>query len=236
MWRTAPSTDGERQVPPHIWELRHFQSWLQAQKSAGNRLDGFEPIFEFRVGPGGQFVFFWGAKVNVYVRDESRNKDNEIVISRPDIMHTVLLHQSYDRIKAVMVREFRSPAATPSGFIVETPGGSSFKPGADPLEAATTELFEETGLRISPERFVSLGARQLMGTMSAHKAHIYAAKLSDDDMTAVEAGLGKVHGNASETERTYIEVFGLEDLLANPITDWSTLGMVFAAANALGLI
>lgn len=236
MERTAvvlsPETDGERQVPQSIWDLPHFQSWLQAQKSAGNRLDGFKPVFLF---PTEGRPFFWAGQVDVYVAAEGRNKANEIVIARPDIMHVVLLHKPLrlsDKINAVMVREFRSPAATPDGFILETPGGSSMK-GDNPLVTAVDELFEETGLRISPERLVTLGSRQLMGTMSAHKAHAYAALLTDSDMESVMSQIGKHHGNEADTERTYVEVHSVSDLLQQPLTDWSTLGMIYAAIDAL---
>jgi 8-oxo-dGTP pyrophosphatase MutT (NUDIX family) len=229
-------SEGELQVPDHIWHLPHFQNWLQAQKNAGNRLDGFKPVFEFYVA-GGKFLFFWAAHVNVYIAAEDRNKTNEIVISRPDIKHIVLLHKPLrlaKRIKAVMVREFRSPAATPDGFILETPGGSTLKEEA-PLDTACEELFEETGVRISPERLVELGARQLMGTMSAHKAHVYAVNLTDEDMDSVLQQVGKVHGKAEDSERTWVEVHDVEALLTERTTDWSTLGMIYAAIEALGL-
>ncbi|MGE3483626.1 MAG: NUDIX domain-containing protein [Nitrospira sp.] len=229
----ARETEGERQVPDVIWNLPHFQSWLQAQKNAGNRLDGFKPVFAF---PDAR-PFFWGGHVNVFIGDEGRNKINEVVLSRPDIMHIVLIHKPLrlsDKLQAVMVREFRSPASTPSGFILETPGGSSVK-GDDPLGVAVDELYEETGVRISPERLVSLGSRQLMGTMSAHKAHVYGALIGPDDMDVVRAQIGRVHGNAEDSERTYVEVHDLDELLNEESTDWSTLGMLFAAVSALGV-
>lgn len=227
-----PETDGERQVPGRVWTLPHFQSWLQAQKGAGNRLDGFEPVLLF---PNNDRPFFWAAHVNVYVASEDRNKVNEVVISRPDIMHIVLLHRPSSpggKVSAVMVREFRSPASTPSGFILETPGGSSAK-GNDPLVAAVEELEEETGLRIRSTRLIPLGSRQLMGTMSAHKAHVYAAQIDEHELAAAKAQLGQVHGNEEDSERTFVEVHDVMSLLSEPSTDWSTLGMIFAAANAL---
>lgn len=36
----AERINGETEVPLHIWRLRAFQNWYQAQKNAGNRLDG----------------------------------------------------------------------------------------------------------------------------------------------------------------------------------------------------
>jgi len=226
-------TDGEMQVPDIVWNLPHFQSWLNAQKAAGNRLDGFKTVFLFPEHK----PFFWSGHVNVHVGAEGRNKVNEIVISRPDIMHIVLLHRSLrltDKIRAVLVREFRSPATTDNGFILETPGGSSPK-GDHPLHVAVEELAEETGLLISPNRLVPLGTRQLMGTMSTHRAHVYAALLDEQDMDRALAEVGKPHGNEGDSERTYVEVHDVSDLLREPTTDWSTLGMIYAAIDALGL-
>jgi len=229
----VPETEGEQQVPPHVWDLPHFQSWLQAQKNAGNRLDGFRPVLMFPEGK----PFFWAAHVNVYIASEDRNKINEVVFSRPDIMHIVLLYQPLrlsNSIRAIMVREFRSPATTSNGFILETPGGSSLK-GEDPLAIAVQELEEETGLRISPSRLVQIGSRQLMGTMSAHKAHVYAARIDASDMDKISKELGKPHGNEGDSERTYVEIHAVEALLREDSTDWSTLGMLYAAIEALGL-
>ena len=227
-----PETEGEHQVPAEVWKAPHFQSWLQAQKGAGNRLDGYKSVFRF---PEGGRPFFWAGHVNVYVASEDRNKVNEVVISRPDIMHIVLLYKhpgADDKVQAIMVREFRSPAATANGFILETPGGSSLK-GEDPLAIASEELVEETGVRISPDRLVPIGTRQLMGTMSTHKAHVYAAQLNEDDMALVTEQLGKVHGNEGDSERTFVEIHDVAGLLSEEATDWSTLGMIYAAREAL---
>jgi len=227
-----PQTVGEKQVPEQIWKLPHFQSWLQAQKKAGNRLDGFKPVFEHFVADG-KFLFMWGAQVNVYVAAEDRNKSNEIVIARPDIKHVVLVNDGlFDEPHVVMVREFRSPATTPTGFILEAPGGSSFKKESA-RETASTEVFEETGIRIDPERLIFIGSRQLMGTVSAHKAHVYAAEISNDEMTAVSKNVGKMFGEDNSSEQTYLEIHSVKELLREQNTDWSTLGMIAASIEAV---
>lgn len=76
---------GEREVPLYIWRTASFQQWYQAQKQAGNRLDGAKVEWTFRVGPNRGHVFLWALHVNVYIAGEERNKTNEVVISRPDI-------------------------------------------------------------------------------------------------------------------------------------------------------
>lgn len=227
-------TEGERQVPDAVWGLPHFQSWLQAQKRAGNRLDGFKPAMEFYVADG-EFLFMWAAQVDVYVAAEDRNKSNELVLSRPDIKHVVLFNDTlFSEPHVVMVREFRSPATTPSGFILETPGGSSFKKESA-RETASEEVFEETGVRIDYERLAHIGDRQVAGTLSAHKAHVFAAKISDDEMTEVGKNIGKTFGAADSSEQTYVEIRSIKELLSEPVTDWSTLGMIYAAQQALGI-
>jgi len=228
----SPESVGEKQVPEQVWKLPHFQLWLQAQKKAGNRLDGFKLVFEHYVADG-KFLFFWAGHVDVYVKAEDRNKTNEIVISRPDISHVVMFNETlFGDAHVVLVREFRSPATTPNGFILESPGGSSFKQETA-LVNAVKEVYEETGIKLGPERLNPIGGRQLMGTMSAHKAHVYAVELTDEEMTAVSKNIGKVFGDEASTERTYLEIHSVKKLLAEPTTDWSTLGMIAASIEAL---
>ncbi len=67
---------GEREVPLYIWNTSHFKNWYNAQKQAGNRLDGAKVAWTFRVGPQRNFVFLWALHVNVYIAKEDRNKTN----------------------------------------------------------------------------------------------------------------------------------------------------------------
>ena len=177
----AKRVGGECEVPLYLWNLPHFQSWIQAQKHTGNRLDGCIVELAFGVGSQKAFILYWVAHVNVYVASENRNKSNEIVVGRPDIKHVVAYyrpeHADILDTAIVLVREFRSTATTPDGFIHEIPGGSSFKP-VEPEVAAAKEFFEETGIEIAPERLIPLGARQLAGTTSSHKAHTFKLEMT----------------------------------------------------------
>lgn len=219
---------GECQVPLYVWTTKHFADWWGSQKAAGNRLDGFELELAFGVGPKKGFLLFWAAHVDIYVAAEDRNKSNEIVVSRPDISHTVGYWPS-DNVfdsKVVLIREFRSTACTKDGFIREVPGGSGYKT-ATPMEDAVNEFAEETGLTVSPDRLRLIGARQLCGTATAHQAHVFAVELTSEEIATLEQG--GTFGNAAETELTYVEVMTFQQLLDNPITDWSNLGMICAA-------
>ncbi len=225
---------GECEVPLYIWRVGHFQHWLGAQKAAGNRLDGFKLKMAFGVGTREGHLFCWVAHVNIWVAAEKRNKSNEIVISRPDIKHVVGLAPSLtsDKLdtRIVLVKEFRSPATTKDGFIREVPGGSGWKP-LNPAEEATKEFREETGIAITSERLKPLAARQLAGTTTAHRAHAFYVQLTDAEIEEAlrRAAEKTVAGNVKDSERTYVEVWTFRELLANPLTDWSNLGMIAAA-------
>jgi hypothetical protein len=228
---------GECEVPLYLWRTQSFASWLASQKAAGNRLDGCKVKLAFGVGPRNAFLLYWAAHVDIHVAAEGRNKSNEIVIGRPDIKHTVgyVLPEDGNWLNAriLLVREFRSPATTMGGFIREVPGGSGFKPVAPEVEAAK-EFTEETGIPMTPDRLRKLPPRQLAGTTASHRAHVFTTVLTEEEvMLALRLQeQGSVQGNAEETERTYVEIRTARELLADPLTDWSNLGMIFAALTA----
>lgn len=230
----AEREGGERFVPLFIWNIPSFQNWYQAQTKAGNRLDNARLLFTFRPRYK-KFVFLWVLQVEVYVESESRHKVNEFVLSRTDISSVLLYHDPADsggsikEYEVVLIKEFRSPASTPDGFIRELPGGSSVKPDEDPEVTAAEEVHEETGFYLDPERLTFHGARQLAGTLSSHKSHLYSAMLHADEIKWFKSQDGIVHGKEEDTERTFIEVKPVWELLKKKEVDWSTLGMIFSA-------
>jgi len=230
----ADRSKGEREVPLYIWKTDSFQSWYKAQTEAGNRLDHARLEYNFRPRYK-KFVWLWVLKVDVYVSEEDRNKTNELVIARTDISSVLLyyLHpdsnQKIDDYEVVVVREFRSPASTSDGFITELPGGSSPKGDESPEETAASEVFEETGFRIDADRLRYRGARQLTGTFSAHKCHLFCAELTEEELEWFRSQKGIVHGNIEDSERTYIEVVTVWDLIQEKKADYSTLGMILTA-------
>lgn len=249
----AERTAGEREVPLHIWKLPHFQGWYKSQVNAGNRLDGAKLLWSFRVGPTKGFTFAYVLHVNVHITSEGRNKTNEFVFGRPDIacivayqkpdvdgysfpqgVHFTSSWEYLQDTEIALIREFRSPARTEDGFIREIPGGSSWKPGEDPFITMGHELEEETGLGgIEPARLTRIGTRQLAGTLSVHQAHVFACELYDEEMAFLRKQQDEniVHGVLEDTERTYVEVHRLGDLLAadSNAVDWSMLGMILTA-------
>lgn len=220
---------GERYVPLFIWKQDSFQSWYKAQKEAGNRLEKARLLFNFRPRFK-DFVFLWVLHAEVYVASEDRVKSNEFVLARTDISSVCLYHRPnarYDETSVVIIREFRTPASTKDGFVRELPGGSSVDPG-DPEETAAAEVHEETGFYLDPARLKAHEARRLVGTLSSHKAHLFSAELTDKELEWFKSQDGIVHGKEEDTERTFIEVHTVQNLIDNDLVDWTTLGMIFS--------
>lgn len=234
----ALRTGGERDVPLHIWKLQHFQGWFKAQRAAGNHLHGARLLWSFRVGPAKGFTFAFVLRVDVHIESEGRNKTNEFIFARPDIS-TVVAYRKREVLAdtdIVLIREFRSPARTADGFIREVPGGSSWKPGEDPFVTAAHELSEETGFNVDPSRLRKIGARQLCGTLSVHQAHVFACEVTAEELVALRKQQedGVVFGVAEDSERTYIEVKRLGEIMASASNalDWAMLGMILTAVTS----
>lgn len=226
----APRSGGECEVPLHVWRTAYFQQWYSALKLAGNRLDGAKLEWIFRVGQQKGFMLFWAMHVKIWVEAEGRHKANEVVISRPSISAVVVYQRgaTLSETKLVLIREFRSTAATADGFIREVAGGSSFNPNTNPLDLAAKEVLQETGLTISPDRFCIHEARQLTGTVTTHRAHLFSVEITATEMEQLMQTADDRMGVASETERTYREVVTFNELLTygRADVDWSMMGMI----------
>lgn len=229
----AERTTGERFVPLLVWKQHSFENWYKAQKRAGNHIDTAQLLWTFRP-QFKNFLFCWILQVNLYVAAEDRvKKSGEFVLARTDISSVCMYHHKADGrfidTEIVLVKEFRPTAATKDAFIRELPGGSSNKPEEEPEEVAAHEVHEETGFYLDSSRLRSHGALQLAATLSAHKAHLYSAELTDEEVEWFKSQDGIVHGNIKETEMTYIEVKPLYEILNEQLVDWTTLGMILTA-------
>lgn len=226
----AERVEGEVFVPLFIWQTPQFQAWYSALKAAGNRLEHARVGHHVRFGS--KYVFSYLLWVKVWVESEQRLKANEFVFARPDISSVIAYSFGPGKaIRFALVREFRSSVNNPEGYVYEAPGGSSTKPGVDPLANASHELAEELGLTISDmSRFRHVNSRQLVATLSTHKVGVYAIELTQDEFAQLEqASLeNKSFGVAEDTERTHVQVVTLEDLFKLPV-DYATLGMLFEA-------
>jgi len=217
---------GEREVPLFVWREAGFQAWYAAQRGAGHRLDGARLHWHFRSGPG-RHLFCWALQVKVFVPEEGRHKSGEVLISRSDIAAVMAYHDGPRGREVVLVREFRSNAATADGYVHELPGGSSFVPGKDGRALAAMELAEETGVSIAAERFVAGGERQCMATLLTHRAELYSVALGAEEIAVFKARAGQRFGE-NESERTYVEVRTVAEILAARDVDWTHVGMILS--------
>lgn len=216
---------GERYVPLHIWKNAYFQKWYVAQRLAGNALVKARLLWEFRM-PKAKKTFCWVLHAKWFVASENRVKSNEFVFTRSDIACVLAVCPAPNILdsKILVVKEFRVPARTPDGFVHEIPGGSSLKEGQDPLEIASHELEEETGLVIAPARIKPVGGRQLAATLSSHKADLFVAVVTEQELASVA---GRQAGVAADTELTYVSQCTVRDVLEGKVPmDWSMVGMI----------
>lgn len=238
----AERKNGECQVPLCIWKKPEFQFWLKSQYLAGNRLEGCRVLWTFWVPPvafntSGKtpaHLFMYALHVDVYIGSEDRHKVNEVVLFRTDIASVVLYapgsHKTLFDTKVVLVKEFRSPVRNPTGLVVELPGGSS-KTKEAIAATALHEVEEETGLKILPNRLTLVGSRQIASTLSAHTSTLFAVAITPEELQEVEkmAAEGVTHGVVEDTERTYLDIRRVGDILSEPDVDWSMVGMVMTA-------
>ena len=209
-------------VPPEISQAASFQRWHKAQRGAGNVLEHADVLWSLSTDGGA--AEFWAMRVAVRVHAEDRLKANEVVISRPDTSVVALYRPAatLDETAVVLVREFRSPARTPDGFVRELPGGSG--PAVEPVAQAVAELLEETGFAVAPERLRAHGSRQVAASHSTHHAYLYSARITDAELAGLRGQTGSL--GQGGTERTWVEVTTFGEIVRGRLVDWSVLGML----------
>ncbi len=218
----------ECQVPLYVWQTPSFQSWYKALRGAGNRLDKARVVWTLQFG--NEPPILWALDASVWVHSEGKTQNMEVVVGRPDISTVVLWTRAATLrdTEILLVREYRCAVRTQDGNVRALPGGSSKEHGS-PLQTAMDELREETGFSYHPSRFIPLTSRQLSASISSFCSDTFSVEITAGEMAQVKAAQGSVHGVAADGERTYIEVATVGQLLDKPLTDWSTLGMIFAA-------
>jgi 8-oxo-dGTP pyrophosphatase MutT (NUDIX family) len=225
--------EGEVTVPLHIWQRPDFQKWYESQTAVGNTLNWVKVEWAFWVGQKRERLFLYSVHASVYVSSEDRNKENEVVVLRPDISTVFLYRNTPETTKVVLVREFRSPARNAEGFVFELPGGSSVSDDGDALTAASEELSEEVGINIQPSRLVPLSSRQMGATLCGYHSHLYACELTEEELERIEADKS-THG-ADDGERITLHVWTKEEILRRgDRVDWPMLGMIHEGLDYAG--
>lgn len=230
-------------VPLLFWRAPQFQDWYR--NLGNNELRGFEPkaVITFNtsrsIHNNDGFLFGFSAWVNVYITDEQREKSNEWIFSRTYTSYVVpyFVDPKTGEHKYVLVREFRSPANNPQGYVYELPGGSSTD-GKDisPYVNAQKEVEEETGIKIDDiSRFRFLGNRQTFATFSTNKIFATAVELTPAEFQQVQHAVqqGTVFGENDE-ERIKLFIVTESDLVDDydsfPV-DYTTLGIIHLAKH-----
>lgn len=224
----------EALVPLEYWKHPGFQSWFKDLKNAGNRLDDFKVLFEWRIKHANNMLFSFCFWTKVWIESEQRHKENEYVFTRTNISSAVLYKPNENILDTdiVFIKEFRSPVSNSQGFVFEIPGGSSFKGETEAKKVIVEEIKEETGIEIDPDRLEFVQNRQLQSTGLSHKCFLFKAEITDQELIDILRNHDKTFGNIEDTEMTYVKVFKLGRLLESDIVDWSNVGMIFNAIYA----
>ena len=218
-------------IPVAVWQDRGFQQWYRAQLDAGNRLADLRVRWQFLFSALTAAILLGFFTPRSYVSAERRHKRGEIIITRPDIAAVLAYHRgpTLGQTQVVLVREFRSSAATKDGMVHELPGGSSFCQ-MTPIEVAASELREETGLGFSIDRFVTHEARQCLATMLTHRGDLFSIELNDTEIAEFVRHEGREFG-ANDSERTFVEVRSVKEILGSDDVDWTHIGMILSVLS-----
>lgn len=221
--------DGEVNIPIHIWNTPQFQGWYKDLKNAGNSLLDAKVLSTFKVWNN---IFAYALWVKVYIKDEERIKQSEIVFSRPDISTVVAYFKDDKDVFIALVKEFRSNVSNKSGYVLELPGGSSLNAAFAPEKVAQHELVEETSLYIKDvSRFKFCGVKQLASTFTSFKNHIYKVELNRDEFLQLKSfsDENKVFGE-SDDEKTQVVILNIKDILDSDM-DLSVVGSIYYALS-----
>lgn len=220
----ALRTEQECQVPLTIWNHNTFQSWYQAQRKVNNRLEQFKVRYSHFVNK--EFLLSWIADVSIYVDAEGRVKSNEYVFSRQSTVHCLVYYpgQSVLDTHLVLAKEFRSPVMNEEGFVVELVGGSSFKKESK-VSSMVSELAEEIGLQVDATRLQHITHRQPAAATAAYTSDLFMYELTLEEWESVQKRSHESYGVAEDSEKTYIELSTVKEMLENGKVDWATIGM-----------
>lgn len=237
----AQRSGGERAVPLLVWRSPAFQRWYRDLRAVGNVLDDIEIEWSYRPRAlSGKPPLLFAHRPKVWVRGERRHKAGEVVVARSDVSATVLYQPRPQLLDTpvVLVREFRSAVHNRSGYVWELPGGSAERAAEadhDPRLTALREVEQETGLTLKPPQIqpVPVGARQVSATLLCHRAHLFRAILSGEQLESLRRSEERgTRFGANPSERCYVAVRTVGEIVRNGNVDWTQIGMILYALGA----
>lgn len=224
----AERKNGEINVPLNVWRTDIFKNWYNDLLLANNKLLDFklnEVVYE-----KGENIFYFSAKVNVYIENEKREKSNESIFGRIELSSVVMYYKEKKDINIIIVKEFRSPVSNNTGYVYDLPGGSSHDKTKSALTVITEEIYEETGLKVLTNRLKFVSKRQLNGSTIMHKNNIFSLELTKEEFDEFKNKKGKIssYDGGKSGEVNIIEIVKLKELHKYPV-DTNTVGAIFFA-------
>lgn len=133
-----------------------------------------------------------------------------------------LLPYDAERRVAILVRQFRAPAAHAAGAddVLEVPAG--LIEGEDPGDCALRELEEETGIRLG--RVEPLGTVWSLPGISTERIHLFLAPYREADRVGQGGGLADEHEDILVEEVALAELAAMAD--DGRLDDMKTLCLV----------
>ena len=100
-----------------------------------------------------------------------------------------------------------------------------------PLQVALEELDEEIQLKGDAASMQIVGSRTVFPSLVSHKTHAFRLAVSDatvDRYLAMEKD-NVSFGKEQDSERTFVVVRTVKELMDDGLVDWSTMGIILTA-------
>mmetsp|Transcript_7764 Transcript_7764/g.10130 ORF Transcript_7764/g.10130 Transcript_7764/m.10130 type:complete len:412 (+) Transcript_7764:208-1443(+) len=229
-------TEGQRYVPLHIWNHPSFQFWFKRMTSVGNRLDGATYQWANFQADGPSDIKQWVMQVNVWVKDEDRNKSNEIVLACNNAIEVFVYHIPEDTAglnpldcEVLLVDAFRPSAMTKNCRVLQLLGGQ---------QIMFENMTEEVKNVLQTQAAIDLGnnferrvrvhcPRQLAGTTCTQQGHLYSLKLTKEERD----NLPRADLSSEAAPDSTAKIYKLRDAVEKELFDWSTLGMMHSVLH-----
>lgn len=140
----------EREIPIKIWNDKSFKDWKNSINSndLACNIQNIDILYQYYTNISKK-LFLWIMQPNIEILKENRNKTNEFIIGRPDIVSFVLYSINTKNIydsKVLLVKEFRSSCKNNTGYVYDLPCGTI--DSEDPFKTVLKELKEETSIEL----------------------------------------------------------------------------------------